>query len=78
MNFNTILKEFAVCDNLKDLLIWKGSVGGIYFIKQFCKDVLCKVPHGKDLWKMVWVSLAPPKVKIFCWQLMSDRIAMKE
>ena len=67
-----------VCDNLKDLLIWKGATNGIYSAKQFRKDVLCKDTYNKELWKSVWVSLAPPKVEIFCWQLMRGRIAVKE
>ena len=27
---------------------------------------------------MVWVSLTPPKVEVFCWQLMKSRFAVKE
>ena len=64
-NFCTMLKGFATCDSLKDALIWKRSAGGKYSTKQFCKHVLGKVPHGKDLWKTIWVSLAPSKVQNF-------------
>ncbi|XWS75011.1 hypothetical protein CRYUN_Cryun01aG0048400 [Craigia yunnanensis] len=31
-----------------------------------------------NIWKFVWMGLAPPKVKIFCWQMMRGRIAVKD
>ena len=77
-NFCTTLKGFAACDSLVDSLIWKGSVGGNYSVKQFCNHVLGKDSHDKDLWKMIWASLVPSKVEIFCWQMMRGRIIVKE
>ena len=73
------LREFVVCDKLKDSLIWKGAPNGKYSTNLYCKSVL-HVAHStdKEIWKLVWVGLAPPKVEVFCWQLMRGRIATKK
>ena len=67
-----------VCDNLKHSLICKGDAIDIYSTKQFCTTVLSNDLYEKELWRIVWASLAPPKVEVFCWQLMRGGIAVKD
>ncbi|XWS31445.1 hypothetical protein CRYUN_Cryun23aG0076500 [Craigia yunnanensis] len=76
-DFMSILKDYLVCNNWKNTLIWKGSSSGEYSVKCFCKSVM-SVAHQKcEYWKFVWSSLAPLKVEIFYWQLMKGKIAVK-
>ena len=74
----TTLKEFGISESLKDSLIWKGTPSGRYSANQFCKDVIKSKSSNSKWWKIVWSGLAPPKVEVFCWQLMRGRIAVKE
>ena len=74
----SFLKGFVVCDKVKDSLIWKGSTSGRYSANLYAKSVLCSSPSYEEFWKLVWVGLAPPKVEVFCWQLMQGRIATKD
>ncbi|XWS42552.1 hypothetical protein CRYUN_Cryun16bG0024100 [Craigia yunnanensis] len=74
----SILKGIEVCNTLKDSFIWKGSTSGRYSASLYCKSVLHSDAADAKLWKLVWASLAPPKVKVFCWQLIRGRIATKD
>ena len=73
-----ILKGSIVCDNLKDSYIWKGSSNGRYSTSLYYKYVLNTQDSDKELWKLVWRGLAPPKVEVFCWRLMRERLATKD
>ena len=72
------LREFIVCDKLKDSLIWKGAPSGKYSTKLYCKSVLHVASTDMEIWKLVWVGLTPPKMEAFCWQLMRGRITTTE
>ncbi|XWS13282.1 hypothetical protein CRYUN_Cryun36dG0024100 [Craigia yunnanensis] len=76
----SILKESAVCHNLKDPLIWKGSTSGLYSVKKYCKSMtnFYSMNMDSNIWKFVWMGLAPPKVEIFCWQMIRGRITVKD
>ena len=64
---------------MTDSIIWKGAKNGIYSANQYCKNVLCYNGYqGKDFWKSIWAGLVPPKVEIFCWQMIRGRIAVRE
>ncbi|XWS29781.1 hypothetical protein CRYUN_Cryun24cG0059800 [Craigia yunnanensis] len=74
----SILKGFVVCDNLKDSFISKGSTSGSYSASLYCKFVLNSGSTEAKPWKFVWVGLTPPKVEVFVWQVMRERIATKD
>ncbi|XWS39169.1 hypothetical protein CRYUN_Cryun18bG0027000 [Craigia yunnanensis] len=71
--FCSTLEGYVVCKNLKDSLIWKGSSNGEYSAKQYCKFALSVEVIDTEIWKMVWMRFTPPKVEVFCWQLLRDR-----
>ena len=73
-----MLKMYVVSDNFKDSYIWKGSSSGRYAASLYCKYMLNAQVSDKELWKMVWMGLAPPKVEVFCWRLVRERIATKD
>ena len=77
-NFLASLKGFVVCDFFKDLFVWKGYPSGRYSVNLYCKSVLRPSIMDKQFWKCVWMGCAPPKVEVFCWQLMRGRIATKD
>ena len=77
-NLLSTLKRFVVYDSFKDFFVWKGSPSGKYSVNLYFKFVLRPTNMNKEIWKFVWMGFAPPKVKVFCWQLMKDRIAIKE
>ncbi|XVE88638.1 hypothetical protein DITRI_Ditri19aG0085600 [Diplodiscus trichospermus] len=68
-DFYRLIREYEVCANLDDKLIWKGSPSGSYSVKQFCKDHLNE--------RNIWIGFAPPKVEVLCWQLMRGRVAVR-
>ncbi|XWS32576.1 hypothetical protein CRYUN_Cryun22dG0001300 [Craigia yunnanensis] len=72
------LKGIEVCDSLKDSFVWKGSLSGKYSVNLYCKSVSRSSNMDREIWKSVWMGLAPPKVEAFCWQLMRGRIATKD
>ncbi|XWS40005.1 hypothetical protein CRYUN_Cryun18bG0103100 [Craigia yunnanensis] len=74
----SFLKGFVIYDSLKDEFIWKGSTSAVYSVNHFCKAVLKTESSVSELWSLIWSGLAPPKVEVFCWQVMRGRIAMKE
>ena len=77
-NLCSILKGFTVSDSLKDSFIQKGSTNGRYSTSLHCKSVLNSEFANTELWKLVWTGLAPPKVEVFCWQLMRRKIVTKD
>ena len=74
----SLLKEFVACDAFKDSLVWKGSTSGRFSINLYCKSVHHSDNTVSDVWKSIWKGFAPPKVEVFCWQLLRGRVAVKE
>ncbi|XVE61157.1 hypothetical protein DITRI_Ditri06bG0017300 [Diplodiscus trichospermus] len=76
--FHSLINGYYVNGHWEDRLIWKGSVSSRYSTSAFCKDH-SKFSYQNLLnWKFVWAGLAPPKVEMFCWQVLRGRIAVKE
>ncbi|XVE80966.1 hypothetical protein DITRI_Ditri15bG0024200 [Diplodiscus trichospermus] len=46
-DFYGLIREYEVCTNFDDKLIWKGSPSGSYSVKQFCKDHLNELMRGR-------------------------------
>ncbi|XVF84598.1 hypothetical protein PTKIN_Ptkin17bG0050200 [Pterospermum kingtungense] len=76
--FLRVLNEYEVCRNFSDSIIWKRSTSGLYSARQYCKDVKNNGLHGEEVWKSLWVGMAPSKVEFFCWQVFKGRLAVKE
>ena len=58
------LREFVVCDKLKDSFIWKRSPKGKYSTNLYCKSMFHSYSTDTEIWKLVWLGLAPPKVEV--------------
>ncbi|XWS10694.1 hypothetical protein CRYUN_Cryun38cG0019500 [Craigia yunnanensis] len=50
----------------------------MYSTKQYCKSILSLDSTNSKLWKFVWMGFVPPKLEVFCWQLLRGRIAVKD
>ncbi|XVF06594.1 hypothetical protein REPUB_Repub06bG0062400 [Reevesia pubescens] len=75
--FHYTIAEYSPCQSIKDSLIWKGSSNGIYSFKCFYSSVVMDSRLKNEVWKWLWVGLAPPRVEVFCWLLLKGRIAVK-
>ena len=61
----------------QDSLNWKESSNGIYITQSFCKTFYSSHFHSSSIWKAVWSRLAPPKVEVFCQQVINSKVAIK-
>lgn len=76
-SFNSKIKDITLDINGKDKTIWKGSSGGNYSAKDFCKAVCNGDRSNKVIWKSVSEGLVPSKVEAFCWLLHHGKLAVK-
>ncbi|KAL4303663.1 hypothetical protein GQ457_10G009830 [Hibiscus cannabinus] len=56
---------------------WKGSSDGTFSVRSLRKFI--DKNHGEDpIWKdIVWRGFAPPKVEIFIWQVLRNRVPVQ-
>ncbi|GMI75505.1 hypothetical protein like AT4G29090 [Hibiscus trionum] len=57
-----------------DKLRWCGSPCGIYKTKDYCSLASFEDVHVDKFWNLIWVNLAPPKVEMFIWRAVLNRI----
>ncbi|GMJ04569.1 hypothetical protein like AT3G24255 [Hibiscus trionum] len=59
----------------RDCLRWSGSTHGFYKPKDYCV-LVAKLGNvdNNPIWKLIWQNLAPPKVEIFLWRAVQNRI----
>lgn len=65
-------------EDFNDLLIWCPNATGKYTPRSFCCKYCMDNETPSNDWKSIWAGLMPPKVEIFCWQLLHGKIAMKQ
>lgn len=76
--FDNLIKFQAIGKGFCDKLAWKWSPSGEYSSNSFCRHVLTSNSTHSRHWKLIWSSLAPHKIKVFCWQLVRGRLAVKD
>ncbi|XVE81888.1 hypothetical protein DITRI_Ditri15bG0102200 [Diplodiscus trichospermus] len=77
-HFLTMISEYQLCTMLSDSIIWKGDARGKYSFNSFCRLATSEDDQLKQVWKLLWDEVAPPKVKFFCLQMIRGRVAVKE
>lgn len=72
------LCDFQLSKKLKDELVWKKEMNGIYTAKSFSKSIVAPKDKIDGIWKQVWANLASRTVETFVWQLLYGKIVVKE
>ncbi|XVF73335.1 hypothetical protein PTKIN_Ptkin12aG0193100 [Pterospermum kingtungense] len=72
-----MIKEFQVCPLFEDKIIWKANSSGVYSSKSFCEEHCARGQGADQDWSIIWNGLSPPKVELFCWKLLKNRVAVK-
>ncbi|EOY19844.1 Uncharacterized protein TCM_045216 [Theobroma cacao] len=76
--FIPFLKGYHLCVEIDDCLVWKGTLGGEFSVKSFCKQTLNSYNSNGSPWKHIWTNLAPFKIEVLTWQLIHRRVAIKD
>ncbi|XVF78842.1 hypothetical protein PTKIN_Ptkin14bG0169800 [Pterospermum kingtungense] len=76
-NLLSCLNKFQVCESLWDVLIWKSSPSGNFTPKACCRDYGRNATISVHPWAKIWSGFLPPKVKVFYWQLLHGKVAVK-
>ncbi|XVF79053.1 hypothetical protein PTKIN_Ptkin14bG0188900 [Pterospermum kingtungense] len=73
------VKDFGmlVCPLFEDKIIWKANSSGVYSSKSFCEEHCARGQGADQDWSIIWNGLSPPKVELFCWKLLKNRVAVK-
>ncbi|KAE8660747.1 Protease Do-like 7 [Hibiscus syriacus] len=73
-----IIHNITLSHDLSDGLIWKGNGEGIYSVKSSMKSC-CPVSTTDSFWmRCIWRGLVPPRVEVFMWQVVYNRLAVKQ
>ncbi|XVF83970.1 hypothetical protein PTKIN_Ptkin16aG0537100 [Pterospermum kingtungense] len=72
-----LIKNYSVCNSIKDSIVWRYDSIGRYMAKSFCLSFLQSKMQTCSWWKEVWAGLAPPKVEALCWQILLGKVAVK-
>ncbi|GMI83350.1 hypothetical protein like AT4G29090 [Hibiscus trionum] len=72
--FLEVLSRASKCSNDTDQLKWCGTSTGIYRSREFCLLESTGVSPADNFWKKIWVNLAPPKVEMFVWRSILNKI----
>ncbi|EOY30361.1 Uncharacterized protein TCM_037598 [Theobroma cacao] len=63
---------------MEDKIVWRKTASGKYTVKSFCKEVIPVTNNNKGAWKQIWSNLAPFRIEVFCWQLLQEKVAIKQ
>ncbi|KAL4318179.1 hypothetical protein GQ457_18G008490 [Hibiscus cannabinus] len=73
-SFANILMSFKSNSCVPDSIRWKPNSNGSFSAKS-CYETLALNGASKDeIWRLVWSSIAPPKVTAFAWRAVHGRI----
>ncbi|WRX23332.1 Reverse transcriptase domain - like 10 [Theobroma cacao] len=73
-----LLKDIQISKNLKDEMVWKSETNDLYSLKSFYKRLMACIEKRDNVWKNVWVGLAPHRIEAFVWQLLHEKIKVKD
>ncbi|XP_038993275.1 uncharacterized protein LOC120116977 [Hibiscus syriacus] len=77
----SMLNNISLSHEEEDCWIWFGNREGCfstnYCIKSFLDSV--NIEGNQDFWdRNIWVGIAPPRIETFLWQVVHQRVAVKE
>ncbi|KAL4347618.1 hypothetical protein GQ457_17G007830 [Hibiscus cannabinus] len=75
--FLSILNKAVCGSRMFDRIRWVGNSNGTYSTRAFCEVSSETGVDEVNIWKEIWVNLAPPKVEAFIWKVMHQRIPTK-
>ncbi|XVF82868.1 hypothetical protein PTKIN_Ptkin16aG0085300 [Pterospermum kingtungense] len=62
--------------SLQDKLIWKNNTSAMYTAKSYCLSYLGVHFNDHSGRSKLWTAYLPPKVELFCWQLLQVNLSM--
>ncbi|KAE8668452.1 4-hydroxy-tetrahydrodipicolinate reductase 1 [Hibiscus syriacus] len=69
-----IIHNITLSHELSNRLVWRGNGEGIYTVNSSVKSC-CPVSSADSFWmKNIWRELVPPRVEVFMWQVMYQRL----
>lgn len=73
-----VLQQVKVLKDKKDSLRWNFSKSGSYSVKSFYTELFNQAePCLKKVIPKIWANLAPPRIEIFIWLAILERINTK-
>ncbi|KAK8511783.1 hypothetical protein V6N12_000824 [Hibiscus sabdariffa] len=75
--FMSRLNTFQSSVSGHDWVRWLGSSDGSFSVKSLKKLVIGPLPPSNFWDDFVWIGFAPPKVELFVWLVMLERISVK-
>ncbi|KAK9038964.1 hypothetical protein V6N11_023805 [Hibiscus sabdariffa] len=73
----SLLSEFRSSSFEKDWVCWAGSGDGKFSVKSFYNNLFKNSLNGTNWTGLVWRGVAPPKVELFAWLVIRQRIPVR-
>ncbi|KAK8579693.1 hypothetical protein V6N12_070004 [Hibiscus sabdariffa] len=70
------LNGFRLNNYTMDWISWEGSSDGKFSVKSLVNKLSCSLYSGGEWKSLVWRGVAPPKVEIFTWLVIRQRISL--
>ncbi|KAE8706464.1 hypothetical protein F3Y22_tig00110393pilonHSYRG00236 [Hibiscus syriacus] len=72
-----VIHNFTLYNEMSDGMVWRGNGEGIFSVNS-CLKSCCPVLTADPFWmKHIWRGLVPPRVEIFMWQVVYQRLPVK-
>ncbi|XP_039053787.1 uncharacterized protein LOC120195928 [Hibiscus syriacus] len=73
-----LIHNITLSHELTDGLVWRGNEDGIYSVNSSVKSC-CPVSTVDSFWmRYIWRGLVPPRVEVFMWQVVYQRLLVKQ
>ena len=76
--FNYVIHSKVLCQRIRDELVWIFDPKGLFSVGSFRKEWDGEDVTEEGLNKFCWQGLVPPKVELFGWQLIKEKVMVKK
>ena len=74
--FFNLINATTLSRERQDKIIWKPDSHGVYSVKSFSGVVQNCESSSFSFLNSVWADIVPPKVELFCWQVLRERVVV--
>ncbi|KAK2649662.1 hypothetical protein Ddye_017151 [Dipteronia dyeriana] len=63
---------------ISDVLVWTVNSKGFFSVNSFCRRIEGECHDIDEIGKFIWKGISPPKFETFVWQLLKERVMVRQ